>query len=67
MNFLKKSLFLLLISIMLQSCGGFKRSDVKDNPINDADKRKKNIDEGRGLTLGKGKKNYGDFNFVQKV
>jgi hypothetical protein len=64
MNFLKKSLFLLLISIMLQSCGGFKRSDVKDNPINDADKRKKNIDEGRGLTLGKGKKNYGDFNFA---
>jgi hypothetical protein len=43
----------LFFSFYLVSCGplAFKRSDVKDNPINDADKRKKNIEEGRGLRL----------------
>ena len=40
----------------------FKRADVKDVPINDADKRKKNIDEGRGLRLG-GSLNRGSGNF----
>ena len=47
-----------------QACGGFKRSDVKDVPINDAEKRKKNIEEGRGIILGGGKKNSGTFDFA---
>ena len=64
MKHFKKFILLLLISIFFQSCGGFKRSDVKDNPINDADKRKKNIEEGRGITLGKGKRGSNTFDFA---
>ncbi len=64
MNLFKKILLIFIIPIFLQSCGGFKKSDVKDNPINDAEKRKKNIEEGRGITFGKGKRNSGTFDFA---
>ena len=65
MGIFNKILFVICITFLLQSCGGFKRSDVKNNPINDADKRKKNIEEGRGITLGKGLKGgNGNFNFA---
>lgn len=55
----------LFFSLYLVSCGplAFKRSDVKDNPINDAEKRKKNIEEGRGITLGGSIGNSGNGNF----
>lgn len=50
----------------LSSCGGFKKSDVKDNPINDKDKRVKNINEGRGITAAGlfRNKNTSEFNFA---
>ena len=37
---------ILIISLFLNSCGPFKyeRADVKDSPINEADKRKRNIE-----------------------
>ena len=50
---------LLLISFLiftLNGCQGgsfFKRSDVKDNPVNVEDRVKKNIEEGRGIRFGK--------------
>ena len=48
-----RAIFILIFSMfLLNSCGIYKRSDVKDNPINDADKRAKNINEGRGFSLG---------------
>lgn len=55
-----------LILFFLQSCEAlkFKKSDVKNNPINDAEKRQKNINEGKGITLGTGKKNSGTFDFA---
>ena len=36
----------LIISIIISSCGplAYKRADVKDVPVNEADKRKKNIE-----------------------
>ena len=63
---LKKITLLLLISLFLKSCGGgfFKRSDVKDNPINDRDKRTKNIKEGRGVSIGSQKGRSGSFDFA---
>ena len=63
-NFIKVFLC-LFFSLYLVSCGplAFKRSDVKDNPINDAEKRKKNIKEGRGITLGGSIGNSGNGNF----
>ena len=38
--------------------------DVKDSPINDADMRKRNIEEGRGITLGGKKGGSGNFDFA---
>ena len=56
----------LIISLfLLNSCGiaKYKRSDVKNNPVNDAEKRAKNAEEGKGFSiLGSGKKS-GTFQF----
>ena len=70
MSYLKLKTFgLSLISILtiflfLNSCGPlkFERADVKDSPINEADKRKRNIEQGRGFTLP-GTNNSGGRNF----
>ena len=61
-----KAFFIVIFTLfLLNSCGIYKRSDVKDNPVNDADKRQKNIDEGRGFTLGGlGKNKSGKFDFA---
>ena len=55
---------ILMISLFLNSCGPlkFERADVKDSPINEADKRKRNIEEGRGFTIP-GTNNSGGGNF----
>ncbi len=54
----------LVILISINSCGIYKRADVKDNPINVEDKVKKNIQEGRGIRFGKGATRGGDFDFA---
>ena len=50
----------------LSGCGSniFKRSDVKDNPVNVNERVKKNIEEGRGIRFGKGKGQGGTFDFA---
>mgnify|MGYP001263221711 FL=1 len=65
-SFFKNFFIFLFFLISLTSCEAikFKRTDVKDVPINDADKRQKNINEGRGITLGGKKKNSGTFDFA---
>ena len=70
MNYLKLKSFglslisILAVSLFLNSCGPlkFERADVKDSPINEADKRKRNIEQGRGFTLP-GTNNSGGGNF----
>ena len=54
----------LAILVSLNSCGLYKRSDVKDNPVNVQDRVKKNIQEGRGVRFGKGATRGGDFDFA---
>ena len=58
--------FILILTILatLNSCGLYKRSDVKDNPVNVQDRVKKNIQEGRGVRFGKGATRGGDFDFA---
>ena len=56
-------LFLLILT-SLNSCGIYKRSDVKDNPVNIDERVKKNIQEGRGIRFGKGATRGGDFDFA---
>jgi len=47
-------LFILFITIIsLTSCGIYKRSDVKDNPVTGKDRVKKNLEEGRGISFKK--------------
>ena len=54
----------LLILFSVYSCGIYKRSDVKDNPVNINERVKKNIQEGRGVRFGKGATRGGDFDFA---
>tara|TARA_B100000886_G_scaffold131752_1_gene88867 strand:- start:4705 stop:5211 length:507 start_codon:yes stop_codon:yes gene_type:complete len=42
----------------------YKRSDIKDNPVNVNDRVKKNIQEGRGIRFGRGATRGGDFDFA---
>ena len=49
---------------LLNSCGFYKRSDIKDNPVNVDERVKKNIQEGRGFRFGKGATRGGDFDFA---
>lgn len=48
---------------MLASCGIYRSAPVSEVPVNDKDKRKKNMEEGRGITLFKNDK-AGGGNFV---
>ena len=65
-NLLKIIILTIFTSFLLNSCGGgfFKRSDVKDNPINVDERVKKNIQEGRGIRFGQGATRGGDFDFA---
>ena len=42
----------------------YKRSDVKDNPVNVDERVKRNIQEGRGVRFGRGATRGGDFDFA---
>tara|TARA_B100000963_G_scaffold348082_1_gene355159 strand:- start:5442 stop:5957 length:516 start_codon:yes stop_codon:yes gene_type:complete len=44
--------FLLVISLLLTSCGVFKYSSARDNPTKGPDRARKNIEEGRGIAIG---------------
>ena len=65
-NLFKIIILLTFTSLFLNSCGGgfFKRSDIKDNPVNVDERVKKNIQEGRGIRFGKGATRGGDFDFA---
>ena len=54
---ISKIFFLVLITLLAHSCNGnfFKRSDIKDNPVNVDERVKRNIEEGRGIRFGFGK------------
>ena len=64
MNNFSKFILVLLSLILLNSCGIYKRSDVKDNPVNVDERVRKNIKEGRGIRFGKGATRGGDFDFA---
>ena len=51
----KLTLLLMITAFILTNCGWYKRTDVKDNPVNVKERVQKNIEEGRGIQYGKGK------------
>ena len=60
----KLTLLLLTTVFILTSCGIYKKSDVKDNPINVKERVQKNIEEGKGIRFGKGSAKGGIFDFA---
>ena len=60
----KFTLLLITAAFFFTSCGIYKRSDVKDNPVNVNQRVKKNIEEGRGIRFGKGSSQGGVFDFA---
>ena len=59
------NLFLVFIFVsFLTSCGIYRSAPVSEVPINEKDKRKKNIEEGRGITVFGGDKNKGGGDFI---
>ena len=60
---MKNLIFLVFTMIYLSSCGIYKYSDAKKNPVNADERVKKNIEEGRGFRLGELGKRGGDFMF----
>ena len=63
-NINKFTVIFLILLFSFNSCGIYKKTDVKTNPINDADKRAKNLAEGKGIQLLNSKKNSGVFDFA---
>ena len=63
-NLLKLITLIILTTFLLNSCGLYKRADVKDTPVNVNERVKKNIQEGRGIRFGKGATRGGDFDFA---
>ena len=67
-NFTKKTIFylgIILLFLNISGCGLYKRSDIKDNPVNVKERARKNVAEGRSLSLSNiGKKGGGNFEFA---
>ncbi len=61
---IKFSALTIFTIFLLNSCGFYKRSDIKDNPVNVDERVKRNIQEGRGFRFGKGATRGGDFDFA---
>ena len=60
----KLTLLLMITAFILTNCGWYKRSDVKDNPINVKERVQKNIEEGKGIRLFKSGSQSGVFDFA---
>ena len=65
MNIFTKFILVILTLTLVNGCSGFfKRSDVKDNPVNVKDRVRKNIEEGKGVRFNLGKRKGGVFDFA---
>ena len=60
----KLTLLLIVTAFILTSCGIYKRSDIKDNPVNVKKRVQKNIEEGKGIRFGKSGSQGGVFDFA---
>ena len=63
-HLLRKKILLLIIFLLITQCGIYKRSDVKDNPVNVDERVQRNVEQGRGIRFGIGKKDGGTFDFA---
>ena len=63
-NLIKFFTLVIFTAVLLNSCGLYKRSDIKDNPVNVDERVKRNIQEGRGFRFGRGATRGGNFDFA---
>ena len=57
--------FIIIFTLsLLNSCNLYKRSDIKDNPVNVNERVKRNIQEGKGIRFGRGATRGGNFDFA---
>ena len=63
-NLMKFIALIIFTLFFLNSCGFYKRSDIKDNPVNVDERVKRNIQEGRGFRFGRGATRGGNFDFA---
>ena len=61
-NFIKITAYSLIFSILV-SCGGFKKVDTRKVPISGPERAKKNVAEGRGVSIGKALGRTGNTNY----
>ena len=59
----KKISTIILIILFLSSCGLYRPTDVREVPVNERERVKKNLEEGRGLRLDTLGKNLGSGEF----
>ena len=62
-----KIIYLIIFAVLLSGCikrDFFKRSDVKDNPVNVDERVAKNVEEGRGVRFALGGNKGGTFDFA---
>ena len=64
LKLIKFSILTIFTLFILNSCGLYKRSDIKDNPVNVDERVKRNLEEGRGFRFGRGATRGGDFDFA---
>ena len=51
MPILRKILIFASISLILGGCGVYKKTDARNIPTKGQDRARKNVDEGRGISL----------------
>tara|TARA_B100001093_G_scaffold492857_1_gene534409 strand:+ start:7164 stop:7676 length:513 start_codon:yes stop_codon:yes gene_type:complete len=61
-NFRKLTLFFLCF-LILGSCGGFKKTDTRKTPISGPERARKNVEEGRGISIKNLTKRKNTFQF----
>jgi hypothetical protein len=49
---MKNLIFVIILSIITQGCGGFKKVDTRKVPVTGPERAKKNVAEGRGVSIG---------------
>ena len=63
-KFINIKIVFLSVFLFTTQCGIYKRSDVRDNPVNVDERVKRNIEQGRGIRFNVGKNNSGTFDFA---
>ena len=54
---------LFITALLLNSCGGFKKVDTRKTPLKGMDRARKNVEEGRGISLKNLGKRGGSMNY----